>query len=185
MKYFLVIVAAVLVTAVIVLLYTSKSPQVVRNYFAANTSPATSMPLVPQRIAPKGFKEFHSPEYHFSIFYPEDLSVRANSQVGGRTTFIFENAKNVRGFQIFVQPYGESTITEEQFKRDAPSGVRKESRHINIDGAAGGSFFSMDENLGETAEAWFLKSGILYEATTLKSLAPMLTEVLDSWQFTE
>lgn len=135
------------------------------------------------REVPTGQKEYHNSNYRFSLLYPDFLSVREVAESGGGETITFENLKEARGFQVFVTPYASAQITDERFKKDIPSGVRKDVQNIRIDGALGASFYSYSEELGDTAEVWFVHSGFLYEITTFKELASWLDPILLSWHF--
>jgi hypothetical protein len=136
-----------------------------------------------KRDAPAGEKEYHSMQYHFSILYPDYLSVKEVPEVGGSLTVTFESIPESKGFQIYVLPYGQPKVTEQQFKLDNPSGVRKGLKNISIAGATGATFYGSDELLGDTAEVWFIKSPYLYEITTLKDLASWLEPIIQTWEF--
>ena len=135
------------------------------------------------RIPQTGFKEYHSRAYHFSIFYPENLSVTEYKEGGNAETITFEETKGDKGFQIFILPYGEQQITQERFKMDVPSGVREEPVDIMIDGIRGNMFFSTNSLMGETREVWFIKGGFLYEVTTYKELDAWISGIMQSWKF--
>ena len=122
------------------------------------------------RVAPAGSREYRNAAYHYSIFYPEELTVGENDEGGGAMTITFQNEKEVRGFQIFIVPYAEPQVSEARFKQDIPSGVRTDFSNITVDGVVGASFNSTNAMLGETREVWFIRDGFLYEVTTLKSL---------------
>ena len=47
-------------------------------------------------------------------------------------TAAFQKDDGEPGFQIYVVPINGSTITEERFRMDAPSGVRKEERAARV-----------------------------------------------------
>src|SRR3989338_4836336 len=46
-------------------------------------------------------------------------------EAGGAMSATFEDAKNGKGFQIYVTPYAETQITNERFRLDLSSGVMK------------------------------------------------------------
>ena len=135
------------------------------------------------REVPTGQKEYHNSNYKFSLLYPEFLSVKKIAESGGGMTVTFENLKEARGFQIFVTPYAAAQVSDTRFKQDIPSGVRKNVTNISVGGASGASFYSYSEELGDTAEVWFLHGGLLYEVTTFKELAPWLADILSTWRF--
>jgi len=89
-----------------------------------------------------GVREYRNARYRFSLPYPEHLSVKEFDESGDAMTITFENSKEALGFQIFVTPYGEAQVSEERFRQDVPSRVRKELADVTIDGATGASFYS-------------------------------------------
>ncbi len=135
------------------------------------------------RDAPLGMKEYRNAQYRFSLFIPESMDVYTTSEGQGATTFSFEDGAAGQGFQIFVLPYLEEQVSEERFRTDIPSGIRRDMNDITIDGTTGASFFSEHAILGETAEVWFVQNGHLYEVTTLKPLAEWLSGILQTWEF--
>lgn len=136
-----------------------------------------------QRVPPKGWLEYRNSRYRISLFYPEDLSVSEVDEGKAAMTITFQNAKDVKGFQMFVLPYSGVQVSEERFKQDVPSGVRTDLADIEVDGATGAAFYSNDVALGETYEVWFIRRGYLYEVTTLKPLDTWLSDIMQSWKF--
>ncbi|HVZ76269.1 MAG TPA: hypothetical protein VG934_03330 [Candidatus Paceibacterota bacterium] len=154
------------------------------HHSSSNTNvPFGQMTTPPVQQAPAGYKEYHSDLYRFSIIYPDDLAFLAYPEAAGGGTFTFENDSQGRGFQVYVTPFQGSQITDERFKADDPSGVRDNLQNITVDGAVGASFYGKDKALGDTAEIWFLREGYLYEVTTLKATADLLTSVMQTWKF--
>jgi hypothetical protein len=135
------------------------------------------------RTVPTGMREYRSTEYHFSLFYPQELTVNAYNNGGGVATITFQNPDEGEGFQIFITPYGESQVSDARFKQDEPSGVRESLTNVSVDGAVGAAFYSTDASLGATREIWFVHNGFLYELTTLKPLDSWLSHILQSWKF--
>ena len=136
------------------------------------------------RTHPEGTREYHSAAYHFSLFYPQELSAAEHPAPNGTMTVTFQNVDEVKGFQIFIVPYSGSQISMARFKEDIPSGVRTSVQNITIQGASGATFYSSDASLGETAELWFIHGGYLYEVTTLKPLDTWLAGIMQTWKFT-
>ena len=137
-----------------------------------------------ERKMPLGQREYKSSQFGFSLFYPDGMAVKEFGEGGGAGTITFEDAVNARGFQIFVVPHNGTQVSEERFLKDTPSGVRKESTDIFIDGATASAFYSTHAFLGETREVWFIHGGYLFEVTTPRSGEFLLTEILPTWQFT-
>lgn len=150
---------------------------------AVSAASFASGPLAPPRGAPAGYREYRSEAYRFSLFYPENLTVREYDEGGGASTIVFQNIDAARGFQIFIVPYAETTVSEERFRKDAPSGVRKDPKNVVIDGAVGTSFFSHSPMLGDTAEVWFISGGYLFEVTAPKLDAVWLSDIIQTWKF--
>lgn len=147
---------------------------------SATTSRATAGPTT--RQPPDGWREYVSTPYKFSLFYPADMKVSEYDEGSGAFTVTFENVSDVQGFQIFIVPYTQEQVSEARFRRDEPSGVRNDPTAITVDGAVGAAFYSKDAALGDTREIWFIKNGFLYEATTLKSEAPLLDTIMQQWK---
>ncbi len=137
------------------------------------------------REIPKGSREYRNEKYRASFIYPEDLKVNEFDEGGGASTIIFQNAEKGRGFQIFVVPYKEAQVSEEQFKKDIPSGVRNNLEETVIDEVVGATFLSRDMVLGETREVWFIHGGYLFEITVPKALDEWLGTIMGTWKFTQ
>lgn len=139
--------------------------------------------LKAHRAPPQGQKEFYSERFRISFFYPEDLELKIYEEGAGAATVVLQNVANPNGFQIFILPYTEPTVTEERFRKDSPLGVREDPQQVTIAGAPGLRFFGQDVLLGRTAEVWILHNRYLYEVSTLEPLSPLLNSVMQSWQF--
>jgi len=126
---------------------------------------------------------YSDPEMHFSLTYPKGLDVHVYDEGDGSRTTTFEGPSPGEGFQVFVQPYGKDTVTEEQFKKDEPSGVRKDAQNVSVQGAPATIFTGHNDMMGDTREAWMIRGGYLYEIVTYKALDSWLQEVLASWRF--
>ena len=62
--------------------------------------------------------EYTDDVFHFRVSYPADYAVReyAEDEEGARTV-AFEGPSSGEGFQVFVVPYAESSITPDHSKR--------------------------------------------------------------------
>jgi hypothetical protein len=149
----------------------------------AAAATATSPSSLPPRVAPPGTREYKSTRYHFSLFYPQELTVTEHNEGGGAMTITFQNIENVEGFQIFIVPYSKPQVSEERFRQDEPSGVRESLSTIIIDGATGAAFYSSNPLLGPTREVWFVRGGFLFEVTSLKPYEAGLASILSTWEF--
>ncbi len=146
------------------------------------TSSAVSI-TTPVVQAPPNSKLYQSNDYHFSVYYPDHLSVDQQSVGSNAAVILFKDKALSEGFQIFVTPYGDSKITEARFKMDEPSGVMNSPQNITIDGAPATEFLSTNPAMGASREIWFLHGGYLYEVTTPQPLDPWLLSIMQTWKF--
>jgi hypothetical protein len=136
------------------------------------------------RVPPAGYVEYRNTHYSFSFFSPIGTAVQDTNL--GQDTHIFtleEDANTGQGLQVFVVPYTHYSITEERFKKDMPSGVRKEVAPISVDGSTAVSFKGFNDRLGDTYEVWVIRGGYLYEISTLYQNKEWLTAFLKDWIF--
>ena len=120
---------------------------------------ASGAPLKPARTPPAGHKEYREQRYRFAVFVPDNLVAKSYDEGGGASTIALQDAAKAEGFQVFIVPYKEAQVSEERFRRDAPSGVRKSPKDVTIDGATATSFYGTSALLGDTAEIWFILGG--------------------------
>lgn len=134
---------------------------------------------------PPGYVQYKNERYGFSYYHSPEAVIKEYDEGGGAMTITQENSKKVRGMQIFIVPYSESTISEERFKRDVPSGIRKnvEKTFIGVPQVEAVTFNSYDTFLGETREVWFIHKGYLYEVTTFKGVGDWFTPIMQTWRF--
>jgi hypothetical protein len=142
------------------------------------------------RIAPEDSLAYTNEQYGFSLFYPSELQVREYAEAGGARTISFEDTSGAYGFQIYVTPYGEDTVSPERFRLDVPSGVMKEPTDIVIDGTQATMFWSTNAVMGDVREVWFIypepgrgAPSFLYEVTTYADLDQWLSQIMQSWEF--
>ena len=160
----------------------SNSPQASAFNLPATPQATSSSPVGP-RTSPAGYKEYRDTTYGFSLFYPQELSVKTYDEGAGAATIDFQNVQKGEGFQIFIAPYSGTTVSAQRFKQDEPSGVRNNPTFGLIDGASAASFYSTDPRLGDTYEVWFIHGSYLYEVTTLKPLDAWLQNIMQTWVF--
>lgn len=186
MKKNLFILIALFLCGILVAFFFRKPAEEFPSPIPLVSSAATSSPpkaVSAHRTPPSGFQEYWSGRAHFSIFYPNGLSVKEYNEKTGGFTVTFQEEKGDKGFQVFATPYSEVQITPERFKMDIPSGVIKNSVHMIIDGAPAEAFFSTNAVLGDTREVWFIHDGFLYEVTSVASLDQWFAEIMKSWKF--
>lgn len=134
-------------------------------------------------VVPEGHKEYRSADYHFYVYYPGDIPPQESRDPGFAMTVEFQKEDGDPGFQIYAAPINGTTITEDRFLRDEPSGVRKDTKDVSVDGAAAVAFHGFDPRIGQTYEVWFIKDGLLYEVATYRQLEPWLDQILSTWRF--
>jgi hypothetical protein len=153
-------------------------------FATTNDSSSTLAPPVASKIAqPPNTKQYQSNAYHFSLFYPDNLTVTERPGAGGSMVLLFEDLASQHGFDIFIVPYAEPKITQERFAMDEPSGVMQDPQNVTIDGAPATEFFSTNQDMGASREIWFLHGGFLYEVTAPQSLDSWLLQTIQTWQF--
>lgn len=162
-----------------------RPPSLTAAVFDSSNSAGAQASFTPAavRTPPAGYVEYRDTQYNFSLFYPQGLAVKTYDEGGGASTFTFQNVTTAQGFQIFIVPYSGTTVSEQRFKEDEPSGVRNNSTYVFVGGVPAAAFYGNDVRLGETYEVWFIHGGYLYEVTTLKPLDTWLENVVQTWQF--
>lgn len=153
--------------------------------FAAAGDASTSAPSITSGAVqqPPNTKLYQSSVYHFSLYYPNNLSVSEHPGAGGTMVVLFQDKASQQGFEIFIAPYSDSKITQQRFEEDEPSGVMQSPQNITIAGAAATDFVSSNAAMGASREIWFLHGGYLYEVTTPQPLSDWLISIMQTWQF--
>ena len=137
--------------------------------------------LVEDESAHPSWIRHKSEKYKFSFEHPEDLSV-ASAGAGGGVVFTV-GGRDKKGFQIFVLPHDEPTITGERIQLDLPDMPMENINTGTLDGADAIIFNSQDESLGETYEVWFVRGGFLFQITSFASFAKEMNSILETWRF--
>ncbi len=148
---------------------------------SASPSSATSSAAIPQ---PPNTNAYQNDTYHFSLYYPDDLSVSKQPGASSSIVVLFDDRTTGQGFDIFIVPYDQPKITQQTFQMDEPSGVMQDPINITIDGAPATEFLSTNPAMGASFEIWFLHGGFLYEVTAQQSLDTWLLQIMETWQFT-
>lgn len=126
---------------------------------------------------------YNNEKYRFSYRHTPQAKISTYDEGGGAMLLVHENFEKVRGFQVFIVPYDEPTISEERFLADVPSGIRKEVENTTLDGVPAVTFVSHDPHIGETREIWIIYNGYLYEITTFRAVAEWFAPIIQSWDF--
>lgn len=140
-------------------------------------------PHISSRFAPPGQKHYWNAEYQFSLFHPESFTVVEHPEANRAGTIVFQDSESLAGFQVYVVPYFTTAITDEQFLKDMPSGVREDEHQVFIDGREFVVFRGEDGVLGETLEVWGIEYGFLYEITAQTGNEALMEDVVASWRF--
>ena len=94
------------------------------NAFAAAGDASSSTPSITDAVQqPPNTKTYQSSVYHFSLYYPNDLSVKEEPGASGSIVILFEDQATVQGFDIFITPYDQPHKSRRRpFSRTSPPG---------------------------------------------------------------
>lgn len=125
--------------------------------------------------------------YGFSLEYPKGLVIKEFNEEGDARTVVFQKPGEKIGFQVYVTPYTEDTITGERILLDVPSGVIEDLKEEQFrKDLRIATFISQASPLvGRSREIWFLKNGYLFEFTAYLEAEDMLRETLKTIAFTK
>ncbi len=140
-------------------------------------------PLAEPRDPAVGQKEYRNEFHRFQLLYPDDLVVTEEKVSAGTTLITFESTTDGGSFQVFIIPHGDPHITDHRLEKDLPYGVIESQEDIELSGAKGMAFLSVDDTHSPTREVWFIKNGFLYEVTTHQENEVWLSEILTTWMF--
>lgn len=131
-----------------------------------------------------GLATYRNARLGFSITYPETFAAQEFDEGNGATTVLFQKPGAREGFQLFIVPYAEDSISPERIKKDIPTGVVEEPTEVVIgDGIRATVFWSESPGVGRTREAWFIHEGYLYEATAYAAGDEVLGTALSTLDF--
>lgn len=109
---------------------------------------------------------YENERYHFSLRYPKGLVVKEFDDGNDSFTVVFQKPGAQIGFQIYITPHPEDTISGETILRDVPSGVVNDLKEEQITkDILAATFWSEAPLTGRNREVWFLKNGYLFEFT--------------------
>jgi hypothetical protein len=150
--------------------------------FPATMASTSTVQVASTLNVPEGYKEYRNKHYGFSVYYPAEIPPQELPDRDDQLTVLFQGAAGEPGFEIYVAPTKDTTITPERFKLDQPSSVMKERHDTSIDGVSAITFFGFNAGVGETREVWFIHNGFLFEVTTYKKLDSWLSDIMQTWQ---
>jgi hypothetical protein len=136
-----------------------------------------------QKNVPDAYKEYRNEQFGFFLYYPPQLQPIQYADDRPEITVAFSAGDGEPGFQVYVAPIDGTTITNERFMRDEPSGVRKDLHNTAVAGVSAIEFQGFNANMGQTYEVWFIRDHLLYEVLTYKELEPWLNEIMSTWRF--
>lgn len=145
---------------------------------------------------------YENQAFGFSLEHPKEFKVSEFNDEKG-LVILFEEAGGSRGFQIFVSEFDEpGPITVEKVRKDLPNLIMEEPQEVGLPAGsppAGSStsqsvrsliFFSRDESLGRTREAWFiwpedpkLSGNYLFQVTARAELDEELSKIMATLRF--
>ena len=127
---------------------------------------------------------YKNTEYDFSLQYPKGLIIKEFDEGDGSTTIVFQKPDDILvGFQIYVTPYTESTITGDRILFDS-TGVIEDLKEESLrEDLLVATFRSEAPILGKTTEIWFIHGGYLFEITSTASLDTWLRDIIKTISF--
>lgn len=140
-----------------------------------------SIPEAPEG-PPPGYVEYKNEHYGFAFYYPESLTITEFDEGQDTRTITIENLDEGLGFQIFALPYSGVGISEERFRKDIPTGVRRKEAVVMVGGIEAVAFLAENSLLGEAREVWYIRDGYLIEITAPSALDEWLSTVLSTWK---
>ena len=190
------ILAALVLGAYVLILKRSQESGSIQVLSTAASSDASGTPDTSNTVAPPlatstpatqelgaGMRLYRSPAFHFSLPYPQDLTVEEYKETGNALTVTFEDDASGNAFEVYVTPYSGTQISAARFHTDEPSGIEQEPTDITIAGVRATMFFGNNPVMGDTREVWFIHGGYLYEVTTYKALDQWLAGIMRGWKF--
>lgn len=127
---------------------------------------------------------YKNSHYQFSLRYPPELIFQEFDEGEGATTIVFQKKDDEKvGFQIYITPYAESTITGERILYDTSGTVSDLKEEYLRDDFLVATFFSHAPLLGDIREIWFLNGGYLFEVTTYAELDTWVRDIVKTVKF--
>lgn len=126
---------------------------------------------------------YTDPDLGFFVDYPEGFTVNDTGQDNVKI-LVFSKKDSQESFQIFIMPYDEpGPITPERILIDQPKIVMKGPQTIDLAGEQALIFFSVDPDIGDTREVWFVHGDHLYQASTYAKYDELLSKVMATFKF--
>lgn len=150
-------------------------------------------PLPAGLILGKSFQIYKNEEHGFALEYPAHYKIEEFKEKDGAKTIVFQgNVGNQiadkEGFQIFITPFEEATLTKDRILKDIPGAILDDYQEIIIGAAVEESvrgllFWSEDPLIGRTREVWFVHNQSLYEITAYAHMDELLSGIASTWRF--
>lgn len=131
----------------------------------------------------EGYDLYTNGRLNFKVQYPAFYVPNEMKETAISTSVLFTPVGGGTGAQVYVVYYPKSTIDDEQFKIDAPSGVRENVTKVTLGGVEAVYFEGMHTGLGKTREVWAIYDNYLYEIAVPYTDKVILEQMVASWQF--
>lgn len=119
------------------------------------------------------YAEYRNDRWHFSLAVPADMKVSEHEREGGGHSVQFTGATGDKELIISTWPYTQLDVTLGRLGE--PSGTSDQPDHLEIVNVLRDDVFKV----------MFTKNGTIYVVTTLPEYEAWLTDLLQSWQFTD
>ena len=123
--------------------------------------------------APLEYAEYHSDRWRFSLAVPDDMTIGVYNQAGDGQTMQFIDATGEYKFQISAWPYSQLDVTLGRIGE--PSGTSDQPDHLEI----------VDIVCDDLFTVLFQKNGVRYTVVALPEHEAWVTDILQTWQFTD
>ncbi len=126
---------------------------------------------------------FSDPSIGFSFSVPDGYHAQKILSDSGETVIV-QPATGSSGFQVFVIPFSDpgSSITAARVEKEARLTITH-TASVTVASTAQGLSFIDNSSSPPLYDTWFAYNGYLYQAQTWASNAPLMENILASWQF--
>ncbi len=131
----------------------------------------------------EGYDLYTNGRLNFKVQYPAFYVPNEVKETAISTSVLFTPVGGGTGAQVYVVYYPKSTIDDEQFTTDVPSGVRENVTKVMLGGVEAVQFESVHAGLGKTREVWAIYDNYLYEIAVPYTDKVILDQMVSTWQF--